>query len=130
MRKRLLVGLAVFVLGIGLLVQGCSTVRKQTAQSTEDRLIAAGFVRKVATTPEGEAKLKALKPLRMAKGTKDGQVIYVYPDPTNCQCAYVGGEQQYAEFRRLTIEGQIAEDNRMASEATLETDPTGTGWWW
>ena len=93
-------------------------------------MIAAGFVKRFATTPEGEAKIKALKPLKIAKGIKDGQVIYVYPDPYNCKCAYVGGEPQYAEFRRLTLERQIAEDNLAAAEATIETDPTGSTWWW
>lgn len=129
MGKRFLTGLIVFGLGISLMFTGCATLNKQTAQSAEDRLIAAGFIMKMPTTPEGEAKIKALKPLRMARATKDGQVIYVYPDPYNCKCAYVGGEQQYAEYRRLSIQQQIAEDNLMAAEA-IETDPVGSAWWW
>ena len=56
-------------------------------------------------------------------------MIYVYPDPYKCRCAYVGGERQYAEFRRLTIEQQVAEDNLIAEDATIETDPAGSAWW-
>jgi hypothetical protein len=75
------------------------------------------------TTPEGEAKLKALKPHKMVKGMKEGKVVYVYPDPQKCGCAYVGGEQQYAAYRRLALQQQIAEDNLLAAETT--DDPLG-----
>jgi hypothetical protein len=129
MRKRGWVCLIVLGLGISLMFTGCATLNKQAARSTEDRLIAAGFTMKVPTTPEGEAKIKALKPLKIARGIKDGQLIYVYPDPYNCKCAYVGGEQQYAEYRRLSIQQQIAEDNLMAADM-IETDPVGSAWWW
>ena len=49
----------VFMLGMSFWVTGCATLHKQAAQSTEDRLITAGFVMKVPTTPEGEARIKA-----------------------------------------------------------------------
>ena len=93
----------VFMLAVSFLFTGCATLTKQEARSTEDLLIAAGFTLKVPSTPEGEAKIKALKPLKLVRATKDGEVIYVYPDPFNCKCAYVGEEQQYAEYRRLAI---------------------------
>ena len=117
-----------FILGISFLFSGCATINKQPAQSTEDLLMAAGFTVRVASTPEGEAKLKALKPLKIVKATREGKVIYVYPDPYNCKCAYVGGEPQYAEYRRLAAQRNIAEDDFAAAEFT-EPTPVEPDWW-
>ena len=121
--------LIIFVLGISFFFSGCATINKQSAQSTEDLLMAVGFTVKVASTPEGEAKLKALKPLKIVRATREEKVIYVYPDPYNCKCAYVGGEEQYAEYRRLIAQRNVAEDNFAAAEFT-ESTPVEPDWWW
>src|SRR5512136_205313 len=131
MEERSLACFIVFLLGIWIVFPGCATVQKYRPQSTENLLIATGFIMKVPTTPEGEAKFKALKPLEMAKGIKDGQVIYVYSDPYSCKCAYVGGEQQYAEFKRRNREQQATGQMK-----TLENFPppypveSESAWWW
>jgi hypothetical protein len=109
MGKGALVCLIGSMLVVSSLFTGCATVRKGKTQNTEDLLIAAGFTKKFATTTEGQAKLNALKPLKIVRAKKDGEVIYVYPDPYNCKCAYVGGEQQYAEYKRLAIQQKVGE---------------------
>jgi len=128
MKKRDLV-LIVSMLVASFMFAGCATIQKEDARNTGNLLIAAGFTQKVATTAEGQAKLNALQPLKMVRATKDGKVIYVYPDPYNCKCAYVGGEQEYAEYKRLAIQKQIAQENFMATEMIPEpsADP---GFWW
>ena len=129
MEKRVLERLIVCVLIASSLSVGCTTIRKDNTKNTENLLIAAGFTQKVATTTEGQAKLTALKPLKMVRAKREGEVIYVYPDPYNCKCAYVGGEQEYAEYKRLAIQKQIAQENFMATEMIPEpsADP---GFWW
>ena len=127
MRKAALGCLIVCLLVVSSLFVGCATIRKDNTKNTENLLIAAGFTQKVATTTEGQAKLNALKPLKMVRATREGEVIYVYPDPYNCKCAYVGGEREYAEYKRLAIQQQIAEDNFMPTEIMEPTDP---GLWW
>ena len=129
MDKRVLERLIVCVLIASSLFVGCATIRKDQTRNTEDLLIAAGFTQKVATTAEGQAKLNALQPLKMVRAMKDGKVIYVYPDPYNCKCAYVGGEQEYAEYKRLAIQQQIALENLTAAEIVPgpSADP---GFWW
>jgi hypothetical protein len=122
MGKEALVCFIVCVLVVSSIFAGCATVRKNESRGTEDLLIAAGFTRKVATTTEGQAKLNALKPLKMVRAKKDGEVIYVYPDPYNCKCAYVGGEQQYAEYKRLVRLQQ------MGGQQMGEEDPGPFEW--
>jgi hypothetical protein len=109
-----------------LTLVGCATAR-QKAANTEDLLAASGFTQRVATTPEAQAKLQGMTPLKMQRMVKDGQITYVYPDPEGCNCAYVGNERQYGEFRRLAIEEKIAEENFETARAT----PYGpaNGWW-
>ncbi len=127
MGKRALVCLIGSMLVGSSLFAGCATISKGKTRNTEDLLIAAGFTKKVATTSEGQAKLNALKPLKMVRAKKDGEVIYVYPDPYNCKCPYVGGEQQYAEYKRLAIEQRIGEEDSGVPE-WIE-DPMDPGSW-
>jgi hypothetical protein len=126
MRGRSLVWLMAFGLGLSYLVTGCATLKEMSAQHTEELLIAAGFTTKVPTTAEGEAKFKALKPLKMVRGMREGKAVYVYPDPQGCGCAYVGGEQQYAEYRNLVLQQETAEEDVLTVEPSA--DPLGE-WW-
>jgi hypothetical protein len=45
--------------------------------------------------------LEATAPYRLVSRTRDGTVEYVYADPANCRCVYVGGPGEYAEYERL-----------------------------
>ena len=105
-----------FVTGMLAVHTGCRTNPEKVAARTENLLIAAGFEQEIATTPEKKAMLDKFTPLQLQKYVKNGKFRYVFADPVGCNCAYVGGEEQYAEYRRLAIERQIAEENRRASE--------------
>jgi hypothetical protein len=129
MEKRVLERLTICMLVLSFIFVGCATIHKNQARNTEDLLIAAGFTQKIATTPEGQAKLNALTPLKLVRATKDGKVIYVYPDPYNCKCAYVGGEREYAEYKRLAIQQNIALENLTAAEM-IPVPSADPGFWW
>jgi len=110
MGKKALESLIVYMLVVSSIIfAGCATIDKGKTQNTEDLLIAAGFTRRVATTAEGQAKLNAIKPLKIVRAKRDSEVIYVYYDPYDCKCAYVGGEREYAEYKRLTIQQKVGE---------------------
>jgi hypothetical protein len=127
MGKGALVSLIVCVLVTSFIIfVGCATIDKGKTRNTEDLLIAAGFTRRVATTTEGQAKLNAIKPLKMVRAKRDGEVIYVYYDPYNCKCAYVGGEQQYAEYKRLAVQEKIGDEDRSGVPEWIE-DPLAPG---
>jgi hypothetical protein len=100
-----------------ILLASCAAIRREEAQSTENLLAAAGFKARPADTPDKVAQLKSLPPLKMQMRQKDGKLVYTYADPDNCNCLYVGGPQQYAEYRRLALQKQIAEDQVAAAEA-------------
>jgi len=111
------IGRVVVVIALAGVAAGCAAIRRDEAQRTENLLVAAGFKAKPADTPAKLAQLKALPPLQMEMRRQDGQVGYSYADPDNCKCLYVGGQQQYAEYRKLAVKQQIAMDQMEAAEA-------------
>ena len=128
-RKRRLL----LVLATAFAVGGCAEMRRHEARDTGDLLVAAGFRSKPADTPEREQRLRAQPPLKMVSQSKDGHLVYRYADPYSCDCLYVGDEQAYAEYKRLALKKQVAEERLEAAEAE-ESGAMDWGlwgpWWW
>lgn len=123
----------VLVSSVVLALHGCAAIQRQEAQRTDDLLAAAGFKARVADTPAKVEHLTAMRPLKITTRVKDGNTIYSYADPVNCNCVYVGGPKEYQEYKRLEVERQISENNRMAAEdaadAAMNWGLWGP-WWW
>ena len=80
------------------LLESCGTLLKQEAPRMEQRLLAAGFIQVPADSVEKATKLQKLPPYKLVKRKTNGPDLYVYADPTNCKCAYIGDPAQYAAF--------------------------------
>jgi len=112
---------------------GCAAMRRHEARDTGDLLVSAGFTTKPADTPERAQQLHAMPPLKLVSQSKDGHVVYRYADPYSCDCLYVGDEQAYAEYKRLALKKQVAEERLEAAEAeeSAAMDWSLWGpWWW
>ena len=91
-------------------LSGCQTTPPDVA-AHEDNLAAAGFVMRIADTPERRAMLARL-PIDQFVIRQSGNTIhYVYADPLVCGCLYVGTEQAFAQYQ---------ENQRLANLATQE----------
>ena len=126
-KARLLAVLATtFALG------GCAAIRRHEARDTGDLLVSAGFTTKPADTPERAQQLHAMPPLKLVSQSKDGNVVYRYADPYSCHCLYVGDQQAYAEYKRLALQKQIADERLEAAEAeeSAAVDWGLWGPWW
>ena len=123
-----------------LLLAGCSLFRlspQQRAAQVEPMLAAAGFRMLPADTPEKAEHLQKLPPLKLTPRKHKGQVQYAYADPYSCHCLYVGDEQAYQQYQRLSLEKNLADEERQAAmmnqAAAAEMDsvdfwgPFGTG---
>ena len=73
----------------------------QVQRAADRNLIAAGFVMRPADTPGKMARLKALQPHRFTARTKDGVRYYIYADPSDCKCAFVGYQKAYDAYRDM-----------------------------
>ncbi|HQH99907.1 MAG TPA: hypothetical protein PLA18_01420 [Deltaproteobacteria bacterium] len=132
MNSKTVLWIAVLLLGCSFLFAGCAGMKKKEAARTGDILSAAGFTTKTPDSPEAWNKFNSMKPLKMMRTEKDGEIIYVYPDPYNCNCVYVGNEKQYQDYKRLALQKQIAEANLQAAQMweTGDFGPYDGCCWW
>jgi hypothetical protein len=118
-----------------VLCEGCAATQRKEAVSIERLLSEAGFKMIPATTPEQLASLKAMPPLKLKKQTQNGKVVYTYADPENCKCVYIGGPDQYAEYRHFLDQKSVVKedqlDNIMETEEQAENiEDTWVPLWW
>jgi hypothetical protein len=121
------------VLATAFALGGCAAMRRREATDTGDLLVSAGFTTRPADTPERVQQLHAMPALKLVSQSRDGRVVYRYADPYSCECLYVGDQQAYAEYKRLALEKQIADERLEAAEAeeSAAMDWTLWGpWWW
>ncbi len=128
MAKQLVSGLVTMVV-----FAGCAAIQREEAQQTESLLSAAGFQMRPADTPERLAHLQTLTPRKIVPHMKDGQLLYVFADPTSCRCVYVGDERAYQRYQQLAIKQQLAQEQLMAAQmnedAAMNWGLWGPFWW-
>lgn len=113
------------------LLAGCETEREMVT-GRENMLIAAGFTARPADTPQRQTELKTLAPHKFAYQQRSGKTVYVYPDPTVCDCLYIGDEQAYQKYHQLALQKQIADEQLQAAQMNQQNfdwGPWGPGWW-
>jgi len=119
--RRRLVGFVVLFAAALLVLSGCATIRRHEAARTE-QLLAAGFQRRPADSPERRQDLTTMPPFKLVAQSKDGNVVYTFSDPANCRCLYVGGPNESSTYERLRVEREIATD---MNEASMNGDVWG-----
>ncbi|MGH7334681.1 MAG: hypothetical protein ACREKS_18440 [Candidatus Rokuibacteriota bacterium] len=114
-----------------LFLSACASAARQDANEIEPLLLAAGFQKRVADTPEKLAHLRALPALKMVPQQYKGSYFYVLPDPAGCRCMYVGSEQAFEQYEALAIRHTMAQDRiqRADGEATQNWDLWGPSFW-
>ena len=111
-----------------LALAGCAMNRNQKAVEMERLLAASGFIMKLADSDSKLAQLKELPQRKLVAQNWGGKVRYVYADPSNCKCAYVGDEAAYKRFQDLAAQRQITEEDRRAAERDNPAEMDGGGW--
>src|SRR5438132_11194399 len=92
-----------------LLGAACAAIQRFEVRDTERMLVAAGFHMRLADTPEPQEDLRSMPPYRIVSRTKDHNLVYMYADPDNCHCVYVGGSNEYSEYERRMVETKITQ---------------------
>lgn len=117
------------VVSAAAVLAGCQS----DVQRKEDRMAAAGFQVRVATTPAMVAELSKLPPQKFMLATmKNGKNVYFYADPAGCNCVYYGGDVAYRNYQGLTQAQAIADKQLMAAtmmdDASWNWGAWGPGW--
>ena len=113
---------------VAVAITGCASIANQSAMDTERRLSAAGFQMKLADTPEKMARLKTMTERKVVATTMDGETVFAYADPTTCKCVYVGSEKNYQAYQRLSIQQNIANEQRATAEASEANEMNWNAW--
>jgi hypothetical protein len=104
MRRSILNCTALLLAAPALLGAGCAAIHRDT----ETMLAAAGFHMRPADTPERQEDLRSMPPHQIVSRTEGGNIVYIYADPDNCHCLYVGGNKEYSEYERLRVQREFA----------------------
>ncbi|MBI3199433.1 MAG: hypothetical protein HYZ40_18360 [Rhodospirillales bacterium] len=85
-------------------------------------MAAAGFKFVPANTPARQNSFKNLPPHKFSREIKNGQVFYVYPDPTVCVCLYVGNQAAYAAYQKNVFQKNLADEQQMTANINSMND--------
>src|SRR5262245_47018205 len=79
--------------------------------ASEMKLEDAGFIMRRADTPEKMAQLRKLPPRKFATRVGKTGRYYVWADPDECRCAFVGTERAFQAYRDMRQAGLPQPDN-------------------
>jgi hypothetical protein len=113
-----------------LMYVSCAAIRSSEAGKVDSLLAASGFKMLPADTPEKEAMLNSLPPLKLQYRVKNGNPLYFYADPDNCRCVYTGDQAAYDRYAKLAQEASIAEEERQAALMNEEAAMDMNSWDW
>jgi hypothetical protein len=111
-------------LGVALATGGCATAGRQAqgtdVRRTEELLVASGFRRQSADTPEARAELDTVLPFSVVSRMRDGQLTYTYADPYVCRCLYVGTPEDYQTYTQLATDRRVKDSwSRQAEDENI-----------
>jgi hypothetical protein len=110
------------------LLGGCAST-PVVVRNHENLLAAAGFNALPATTPQQQDSLHALPPNRLVRRVRGNGYVYLYADPTLCNCLYIGGQPAYDNYQHELLVQKVQQEEFQAEldENTWEPGPWGPG---
>ncbi|MBS0580073.1 MAG: hypothetical protein JSR36_12530 [Proteobacteria bacterium] len=111
-------------LSVYALLAACQTNPPDVA-GYEDKLAAAGFVKRIANTPERQSMLRRL-PIGQFVIRQSGSTLhYVYADPLVCGCLYLGTEQAFQQYLQNQRSANLASEEQLVAQMYEDA-----GWSW
>lgn len=105
----------------------CETQRQRIGER-EDKLSAAGFVIKPASTPERQAMLARLPANKFVRRTNGDNVHYVYADPLVCGCLYVGSQDAYNRYKAQEQAQRLADEQLLTAQTYSDATWSWGAW--
>ena len=114
-------------LGVCVAVSACTAA----VTKREDTLAAAGFTLLPAGTLERQNALASLPPHKFIHQVRNGKVVFVYADPTICDCLYIGDQAAYDRYRANVFAKNLANEQQMTAQINeMNWGAWGGGWWY
>jgi hypothetical protein len=102
-----------------LALSACAAIHRQEAADSEVLLRQAGFQARAADSPERQQDLVKMPSRQIVERDQKGTPEYIFADPDNCRCLYVGGQKEYAKLQELRQQ-RIDEHNQLARRSSFE----------
>jgi hypothetical protein len=102
------------VAALAVAAAGCETPQQQVAQK-EDLLAAAGFQVRPADSPHRVEAMKRLPPNKFVTKIVNGNPVYLYADPLDCNCVYFGTQQNWDAYKQEMFQQQLANEAQMTA---------------
>jgi hypothetical protein len=115
------IGTTVAALGLAVALAACQSPQQKIG-AKEDMLAGAGFKFVPANTPQRQMAFRQLPAHKFSRQIRNGQVFYVYPDPTVCVCLYVGDQTAYARYRGNVFQKNLADEQAMTADEMAMND--------
>jgi len=117
-----------------LSIIACAATRESKNVDMEKLLTSAGFKMGVADTPQKLAELKKLPQREMVPREEGDKLVYIYADAKNCKCAFIGDEEAYKKYQKLTQAKQTADKDRRDAvrnkQSQMDSDDASFGREW
>ena len=107
---------------------GCAAVQRQESDDAAAMLKSAGFTANPTADVGKRFDVAGLPAQQIVARNAAGDTVYLYSDPYECQCVYVGGVNEYAELQRLRA-GRIADHEKAVQQIQAESDSRLGGAW-
>lgn len=88
----------------------------QAVVQKEDLLAAAGFKIVPADTAKRQAALHKMPAHKFSMQNRHDQVVWVYADPTICNCVYLGTQQAYDTYRQLVFQKSLVNEEQTVAQ--------------
>ena len=115
--------------GLVLAIAGCATPASQVAQKG-DMLATAGFQVRVADSPHRVDQMKRLPPNKFVSRIRNGQKVYLFADPSGCNCVYLGAQQNWDAYQQQLAARQMAKEQEEISAAESQAEWDFGAWGW
>ena len=102
-----------------LALSACAAIHRQEAADSEVLLKQAGFQARAADSPERQQDLVKMPLRQIVERDQKGTPEYIFADPDNCRCLYVGGQKEYAKLQELRQQ-RIDDHNQLARRSSFE----------
>jgi hypothetical protein len=111
-----------------VVLSGCAPLQRQSSHDVAGMLKSAGFTANATTDAEKRFDVAGLPAQQIVARKVAGDTVYLYSNPYECQCVYVGGVNEYAELQRLRAE-RIADHEKAVQQIQAESDSRLGGAW-
>jgi hypothetical protein len=111
-----------------VVLSGCAAVQRQSSHDAAGLLKSAGFIANATPDAEKEFDVGALPAQQLVARNAAGNTVYLFSDPYECRCVYVGGAKEYAELQRLRAQ-RIADHEKAVQQTQAESDSRLGGAW-